>query len=842
MRKAILKGCASVAAIAAIAVAAPAFAQSAPAASPDAASDDAGDLDAIVVTASVGDKSKINSSVSVTTVDAKIINDFHPSAEAEVFRLIPGIQVAGTSGPGGNSNIAVRGLPVATGGSPFVQIQEDGLPTVLFGDIQFGNNDYWTHYDATVASVESLRGGTAATHASQAPGAVINYISKTGKNEGGYIELQEGVNYQENKFNLNYGSHINDSTYYNIGGYFKSARGPLHAGFNVSDSFQVKANLTKEFDGGNGFLRLLVKVAETHEPNYTGAPALATVAGGKVGNIQPYPGFDGRTQSNYSIYNQTFQIVNRDGVLERVKMDGISTKAKSIGAQFHYEFSSNITVDNNVRWTQMSGSFASPFLNVTKTSGILGSTINGQVVTAIRYASGPKAGQAYTGTYLDNNVNVRTNIRDLGSFTNDFGVSAKFDVGTDSKLTAHAGWFVMNQKIAMDWHVNKSFRELNGDNPSQLDIYSGVGGTNQLSVAGQYGFNNNWGDCCAREYDLSYTDNAPNISLDLDTPLFGIDGSIRFDSIKASGSARKSTGTAFNTVVNGVAIPTFIADGPQEVLNYTRSYTSWTLGGLIHVNHDTTVFARASRGGRFNSDRQTLGGKFTNAGLLCTGAQAKAGTAGCAADGVTPSVDFVSQYELGLKNRGSLAGGRYSLELTLLNGNFKQSTFELSATKCPGSTGGGCIIDAKYKTSGAELYATYRNGGFSFFLNATYTKAKQLDSGATAYRRADNIPDLSYTAGANYEIGSVASVGLNMTGVTSQVNGGLEYPGGTTFGGNIKIMPLENLELGLNAYNLFNKFDLRGSGGVSDAGVTPSVISGAPVIGRTITASVKYKF
>ena len=185
-------------------------------------------------------------------------------------------------------------------------------------------------------------------------------------------------------------------------------------------------------------------------------------------------------------------------MLERVAMDGISTKATSLGAQFHYELSSNVTVDNNMRWTQMSGSFASPFLNVARTTGVLGSTINGQVVTAIKYVSEPNAGQNYTGRYLDNNVNVRTNIRDIGSFANDLELSAKKEIGEESKLTAHASYFVMNQKIAMDWHVNKSFRELSGANPSQLDIYCGAGGTNKLSVAGQYGFNNNWGDCCAR--------------------------------------------------------------------------------------------------------------------------------------------------------------------------------------------------------------------------------------------------------------------------------------------------------------------------------------------------------
>jgi hypothetical protein len=85
----------------------------------------------------------------VTSVPAELVKNFQPTSEAEVLRMIPGIQVNGHRSPPVTSNIAVRGLPVATGGSPFVQIQEDGLPTVLFGDMQFGNNDYWTHYDAS---------------------------------------------------------------------------------------------------------------------------------------------------------------------------------------------------------------------------------------------------------------------------------------------------------------------------------------------------------------------------------------------------------------------------------------------------------------------------------------------------------------------------------------------------------------------------------------------------------------------------------------------------------------------------------------------------------------------
>jgi outer membrane receptor protein involved in Fe transport len=838
MKKSTLKSCVSAASIAVMSLMAmPAFAQDAAPAEEETVG-----LDEIVVTASGRDKSRLNTSVSVTSVDASLVDAFKPSSEAEVFRMIPGIQVPGTSGPGGNSNIAVRGLPVATGGSPFVQIQEDGLPTVLFGDIQFGNNDYWTRFDASVERVESVRGGGSTTFASQAPGAVINYISNTGKKDGGYVQLSKGVNYDETKVDFRYGGAINETLRFHIGGQFKNGRGPLHADYNVSDSIQFKGNLTQEIDGGKGYFRLLFKVADTQEPNYTGAPALATLSGNKISNVTPFPGFDGRNSSNYSIYNKDFLIYNRTGQLERVEMSGIATKQTSLGGQFHYDFDGGISVDNNFRWSKLSGSFTAPFLNVSRASGIVGSTVNGSVVGSIRYASGPNAGQVFTGTYVDNNVNVRTNIRDLGSLANDLTIAGKFDMGS-MKVTARGGFFYMNQDIAMDWHVNKSLREVSGNNPSQLDLYDGSG--NKLTQEGISGYNNNWGSCCARDYDLSYTNTAPYAALELDGDMFAIDGSVRFENVKASGGGRTG-GAEFPINSSGVIIPAMSANGAVEVLNYSRSYTSWTAGALFKANANTSIFVRASRGGRFNGDRQTFGGKIATDGSLCTGAQAAAGTLGCVADGVTPSVDFVKQYELGLKNRGDLAGGRYTLEMTLLKGNFKQSTFELSATRCPGGSG-GCVIDARYKSYGLEFYGTYSNGGFTLVSNATFTKATRsgVDSSGnpTPFARAPYMPDLVYTVQASYDIADKATVGINVTGQSSIIDdAGRSYPGGAVVGLNLRVMPLENIELGIQAYNVFNRYDLRGSGNIADASVTPAVIGTGPALGRTWTASVKYSF
>jgi len=159
----------------------------------------------------------------------------------------------------------------------------------------------------------------------------------------------------------------------------------------------------------------------------------------------------------------------------------------------------------------------------------------------------------------------------------------------------------------MDWHTNKSLREVSGNNPAQLDLYNTAGA--RMTVDGISGYNNNWGDCCSRDYDLSYTNTAPYAALELDSDQFALDGSVRFENVKAAGGGRTG-GAEFNISSSGVLIPAMTANGKAEVLNYSRSYTSWTAGALWKANADTSLFVRASRGGRFNSDRQTFGGKI----------------------------------------------------------------------------------------------------------------------------------------------------------------------------------------------------------------------------------------
>ena len=107
MKPFILKSYVSCAALGMATLAAPAFAQDqAPAAKAE---------DAIVVTAASSGRTARNSSISVAQISQEAITNFTPRSQAEVLRAIPGLNVQDTAGPGGNANIGVRGIPVATG-------------------------------------------------------------------------------------------------------------------------------------------------------------------------------------------------------------------------------------------------------------------------------------------------------------------------------------------------------------------------------------------------------------------------------------------------------------------------------------------------------------------------------------------------------------------------------------------------------------------------------------------------------------------------------------------------------------------------------------------------------
>jgi outer membrane receptor protein involved in Fe transport len=849
----------------ALSVATPVLAQDA--AAPAAAAEDAGGLDEIVVTASGRDKTRLTSSISVSSLNQDLIRNFTPHSEAEVLRLIPGIQTSGTAGPGGNANIGVRGIPVSTGGSEYVQLQEDGLPTVLFGDIQFGNNDYWIRYDNNVERVEAVRGGSASTFASQAPGAIINYISKTGLQEGGEVALTTAINYREVRLDFDYGGRLSDTLRYHIGGFIKNGNGPDRIAFTAERGYQIKANITKEFADNRGYLRLNFKRLDDREPTNTSQPSIGTQRGNTIVGYANLGNLDPRQYSSANIYNQNFQILNAQGALERVQNEGIHPQATAVGGEFHYDFSENFSVTDSARFTAQSGVFANHFTNEGIRANALGQTFNNAFgvgaspvfipllnppvapaligtanpggndnrnVGSFVYAAGPRAGQVYTGAYFSNSALAYTRMRDTGSVVNDLVVNGKFDAGDRIKLNVRGGLFYMRQNISMDWRISNYTQalEANGDN-APLDVFSGPNGTGQqLTANGLTGFNNQWGGCCGgRQYDLTYTDTAPYLNVGGKFAGLDLDGSVRFDSIKAVGNTFSPVATGQNIAVTdglGTAmIPTFqTSTVAGEVLNYTRGYTSWSLGALYSVDNNTSVFIRLSRGGRFNADRLTYGGNFTASGALNQ-------------KGNAISLNFLSQQEIGVKRRGQFAGGNYNIEATLFRSQLTENNYDFTrASRNPPLDPN---ISNRYKSSGVEVTYNFNWSGFSLTGFGTYTNPKLLNTNTVPR----STPAFAYLISPSYTL-DVASVGFSVSGQSSiwTDDANTVKLGSSAFvNAFVSVRPYKGLEVGLNVNNLFNKIGYPGGASVQQRlSATQVILDSSAVYGRTIQASVRYRF
>lgn len=786
----------------------------------------------IVVTATTGARTRFRSSISVSQIGQESIANFTPRSEAEVLRSIPGLQPSDTAGPGGNANIGVRGIPVSTGGSEYVALQEDGLPVTLFGDMNFGNNDYWIRFDSNVDRVEAVRGGSASTFTSQAPGAVINYISKTGDREGGSIAFSKGIGYRENRADFEYGAPISDTLRFHIGGYARNGGGPTNEDFNVLRGYQVKANVTKDFADNRGFLRLYFKRLDEHAPTNTATPSLATLDGNKVTDFKPLPTFDARDGSSYSIYQRNFQYVDRNGQLDSATVNGIHPKVTSIGGQFEYKLNDALTISDSMRYTDMSGTFTTRFLNVVGTASVLGSTVNGQTVGSIRFADGPNAGQAYTGTYLNNNPNIHTRMRDMGNFANNLTIGGKFDVG-GGKVTATAGWFFMRQKIVQDWHVNRQYSELNGENAAAVDLFSTTG--TQLTAAGQAGFNDNWGTCCARNVDLTYTDNAPFLSLGYEIGGLNLDASVRYDSVKGEGTAQGGVAGPDYVITDGLgsaSLPSLLLNGPIERINYRDDYVSWSIGALYALSNNTSLFARASRGGRFNADRRVLSGNFNADGSLN-------------AQGQSTSVNFLNQQEIGIKQRGDAIGGSYSVEVTGFRSTLTENNYDFTRIANPAPNNDPNISNS-YRSYGVEFTGRFNLGDFRLAADATYISSKITDSATAvlAGNRPGGIPKFIFLVSPSYDMG-VAAVGFSVSGQSSTPLDDFNQftvKGSTFVNGFLKVRPIENVELGLNANNIFDTLGYRGGGSLVPISTTSAIFQNSAVYGRTVTGSIRYRF
>ena len=519
-------------------------------------------IEEIMVTGVPRATTKFESSASVTSLSNDDMANYAPRSTAEIFRNIPGIQSESSSGDA-NANVKVRGMPISSGGSRYVSFQEDGFPTLLQGDVAFATADTWLRADTTIATVQSIRGGTATTQAFNSPGGIINFISKDGSQVGGSVGLTAGLNYDAMRLDAEYGGDLGDSDWtYHVGGYFRNGEGPRDARSDLEDGYQIKATAARSFDRGS--LKFHFKRLDDTVPTYLPIPARATGGSG----IEEF----GVDFGDGTLFANTIDCAPRRNNVIECTNDGVQAEMTSLALVADYDLSDVFTAGFKHRTAAIEGGFAAPFLTTPFVDG----------------ANGPSNELVY----------FNTKINDMDNSFTELSVNGDFDA-----VQAKVGVSFVKQNVSTTWNFNQYYVRLDG-NLTPFDSGNSVDGV-------LYG-NPAFGNCCTRLYDFEIEAMAPYIALSGTIgDNLGWDVSYRNNDYDVKGTYAESTvlipldvNGDGNIGVNEQEVPTI---GAVSTADYNQDFDSWSIGANYALNDEMAIFANISEGGSLASPDRVTG-------------------------------------------------------------------------------------------------------------------------------------------------------------------------------------------------------------------------------------------
>ena len=210
-------------------------------------------LQEMVVTGTQSPRTNLDASVAVTTLSAQEVHQAAPRSTTEMLRYVPGFTRVESSGGEVNQNVVIRGIL----DQEFVMFMEDGMPVFPTMHTYFMNADNLFRFDENIERMEVVRGGASALFGSNTPGAIINYINKTGGGSfAGTMRATAGTHGLA-RYDLNAGGPMGDDWRFNVGGFYRYDHGVRDPGFPGIRGGQLKANVTRQLS--NGYLRASVK-------------------------------------------------------------------------------------------------------------------------------------------------------------------------------------------------------------------------------------------------------------------------------------------------------------------------------------------------------------------------------------------------------------------------------------------------------------------------------------------------------------------------------------------------------------------------------------------------------
>ncbi|WP_028100771.1 TonB-dependent siderophore receptor [Pseudoduganella violaceinigra] len=412
-------------------------------------------------------RTKLESSVAITTVEAAKLEKLAPHSLADSLQQVPGLWVEASGGEVSN-NVSPRGL---SGGAAFqfISLQEDGLPVIYDGELV----DVLLREDVTIKRFEAIRGGTSAILSTNGPAAIVNFISHKGsQTPQGEVKVTVS-DYNMVRTEGVYSGPINEDWTYSAGGYYRRGKGVRPIGITADHGGQFRLNLSRRLAGGE--LNLSAKYVNDHNTFYLPIPLTNPAKPTGVPGVDPHYGsLDGPDVAHIS--NTT-----TNGTINTNLDTGFHVLAKVLGADLQHELGGDWSFRNNARYTRYDVAPHSVFNGPNSYLVRAGNRLDPEQssdVAALLARFGGTAKFAYAGTgqviadpsTLNGNgfttdAVAETRFRSLGHFVDKLSLTKENDSNSFT-----AGVLFASQKLHEDSDYGARIITEVRDQPRRLDI------------------------------------------------------------------------------------------------------------------------------------------------------------------------------------------------------------------------------------------------------------------------------------------------------------------------------------------------------------------------------------
>lgn len=554
------------------------------------------DLTEVVVTgrAGVEQRTKQETSYSLTTIDQKTLRLQGPTSVTESLKSVPGFWVEASGGEA-SGNVRARGIPVDGFGS--ITLLEDGMPVQHDPALGYLNGDQAFRLDETIDHIEVVRGGPSSIFYSNAPAGAVNYIPRgVGDHAEGIVKYTAG-DYGLNRIDAWYGAPVGEWKL-SLGGFYRYDDGIRDPGFHADNGGQFRVTLARDFDGGK--VSFDVKRVDDIVALDLGIP-MRTYPDGE---IRAAPGFNGNFGTIAGPETELIRMKTATGTgrgpdylfdntlgthVERTQLSGNLQFNLGDGYVFddHVRYNDTGTVRNGVYPNTLQS--ASSFLAQSAQTALIKKYYPSASGLQLRYVDSPAtvfdvAHQNGNGLMIIGGLRgLEVPVKEL---MNDARLMRKFDVGGQSH-DATLGFYVAN--VSQDFSRYSSTALLDvQDNARLLDLVA-VDSTGKvvgtLTDHGIYHYGYEWADANGQATTTAfYLADEWQV-----TDPFRIDAGVRWEQVHLTSNIELR-----QTVDLGTSDASQIIEGTGQFVHYDQTFSKvgWTVGANWQFTERSGTFAR----------------------------------------------------------------------------------------------------------------------------------------------------------------------------------------------------------------------------------------------------------